>query len=352
MIRVLLCLASIAQPADASDAPTLDTVLRRHQQYLDRIHTVDATIEFRESVDRGTNWSVAMRYRWLKDGPRERVTMWANGYTDEGGVRRDKEVRSDTSFAPDETRILQRWDPEKPPPEPPSPANQYHGAAAQIAGPVRDGTISHQPPFYLMLAPTLTDYLPAAVRTGSNVSLARGMHNGLPIWDVRFGTKAGMEASYRVGLDPERGFAIVRHEVRSRAGVGVSEVVEFREVEDGLYFPVLIRQTSPDQPEKLYERRVTHLKVNEPVAPESLVVNFPTGMLVPDTRVVPRRLSIWGSDGPERTFKTPQEYWLYERGSASRQSANSSLWFLLATAATVVAVIVLCLIRGRIARAA
>ena len=66
----MLLLASITQ--GATGGMTLDRVLERHQQYLDRIHTVDATIEIWDSSDGGVTWSMTMRSRWLKDGPRVR----------------------------------------------------------------------------------------------------------------------------------------------------------------------------------------------------------------------------------------------------------------------------------------
>lgn len=353
MIAALLALGTIAQaPADGM---TLDEVLERHQRYLDRIHTVDATIEIWDSKDGGATWSMTAQYHQLKDGPRERLTLRASGSVDQGGVYREKAVRVDASYTGEETRHLQGWDAEHPPAEPPSPANRYHGASAQIGGAPRDETISRQPALLMMLAPTYEHYLPGAVRSGSNASLERVMLDGRTCWEIRFDTTVGIPASYRVTLDPRLGFAMVRHEARSKTSEpagGVSEAVEFREVEQGLFIPVRIRGIPSGQPNRIVERRVTSLKVNEPVAAEALTVKFPEDIAVSDTRTVPVVVSIWGTDGPKLTFKTSEEYRQYIERFLGRKPASLLGWFLGATAVLVAVAAVLLVVRRRIGRAA
>lgn len=354
MVAMLLVLSSLSQAT--RDGMTLEKVLERHQQYLDRIHTLDATIEVWDSKDGGTTWSVTMRYRWVKDGPRERTTSWSSGYTDPGGTFRQEEVRLDTSFAPGETRHLQGWDAEHPPTEQPSPANRYHKAMAQIGGGARNRTLSSTPPVLMMLAPTYEDYLPGAVHGGSNSSLERATHDGRACWDIRFSTQVGVPAVYRVTLDPTRGFAMIRQEARSQtkdpAG-GVAEVVEFREAEEGLFIPVRIRATSPDQPSRIVERRVTSLEVNEPVPAEALTVRFPEGMRVLDSRSSPNNVvTIWGTDGPALTFDTPAAYEEYTKSFFKRKPPTPNGWLLGATAISIAAAVVLLLVRRRLGNAA
>ena len=61
------------------------------------------------------------------------------------------------SLAPGESRHLNGWAPEKARDGPPSAANNYHLASADLAG-VRAGSSGSRPPLLLMLAPTLEEH--------------------------------------------------------------------------------------------------------------------------------------------------------------------------------------------------
>jgi hypothetical protein len=331
---------------------TLAQVVERHQRYLERIHTLDAEIETWESTAGGRSWSLTAREHWWKDGPRERYTTSAEGFIDPGGTYRNAPIRYDNSFAPGETRHLNGWDPSQRPAEMPSPANHYHGASGTIAGTVNVGSISARPPFLMMLAATANDYLPDAVRMGMNPAVEQVNLDGRECWAVKFETKVGVPAVVRVTLDPDRGYALVRREVKTKTETpsqGTTDVVEYREVEEGLFIPTRIRTLASNEPSHIYERRVTALKVNEPVRPETLTVKFPEGIKVQDIRSGSTELyHIWGQDGPTLTFDTRQKLLEYESSFFTRSRSSPFGGFLIATGVLIAVTVVLLVLRKRL----
>ena len=334
--------------------PTLDEVLHRHQQYLDRLHTLKATVEAWDSRDGGKTWSLAVRFRWFKDGPRERYTSQASGYTDPSGRFQAAEIRAENSFSPVETRMLTGWNAEHPPSEPPSPLNNFHGAAARIGSAPTNGSISGSPPAYMLLSPTPFDYLPGAVQAASRPSLSKITLNGRDCWEVSFKSIDGLPASYRVALDPARGYAIVRvvslTSTKPTQG-GVSEAIAFREVEDGLFIPILIRGSFSHEPGHITERRVTELNVNQPIADGDLLVRFPEDMGVMDTREGSQFVfHIWGIDGPKRTIRSSAEYQAFLR-NGFRHKQPVPPWAIGLMIASALAVVLLLMFRSRLRRA-
>jgi hypothetical protein len=326
MILLTTSLAALFS-AMPQDAASLDRVLDAHRSYLERIQTLEAEIERWESVDNGASWRLTGRDLWRKDGARERHTSWANGYYDVGGTFRPSELRLDYAYSPDEVRFLQGWDRENPPPTPPSPANHYHMASAILSGPTQKGSVSGTPPFLMMLAPTLDDYLPDAARHGSGRSLRRIEGDRGHSWEVAFDTAHGVPAEVRVTLDPNRGYAPSRQEIRTRgpkSGRSVAEVLEYKEVEPSLFIPTRIRLQTPDQRGPLREVRVKGLRVNEPLPSDALTFQFPEGVRVHDVRS--GVFHIWGSTEPRQTFASREEFERYERGLLKRKPSSTPLW--------------------------
>ncbi len=202
----------------------------------------------------------------------------------------------------------------------------------------------------LMLAPTLNDYLPAAVRKGSRVSRQTVDLNGHDGWTIRFDTNTGVPATVTVTLDPEKGYAVASTEVRTKTSTpadGRMQVLEYREVEPGLFIPVRIRGTGFSQPKGLIEQRVTRLQVNQPVRADSLVVNFPEGMKVQDTRNGSMELDhIWGKDKPRLTLDSREKLAAYERTFYQRNPGMGG--FLWVAAGLIVSAIALLNLRKRL----
>ncbi|GIW89320.1 MAG: hypothetical protein KatS3mg108_3644 [Isosphaeraceae bacterium] len=303
---------------------SLNRLLEAHQHYVDRIQSLEATWETYESRDGGSTWTMSSQDHWWKDGPRERYTSRAKGFFDLSGSFHSSEIHIESSFSPDETRYLSGWNRERPPSSLPSPVNGYHMADASIGGPTGSGSVSGRPPYLMMLAATLEDYLPDAVRKGASASV-RQIPGGL--WEITFEATLGTTPlSMGVALDPRRGFALARREVRPKEPSqprGVWEITEYQEVAPGLFIPTRIRIQSPDQPGHLREIRVTTLKVNKPLPAESLTLEFPEGMKVHDTRS--GAFHIWGSNGPRQTFPSREEFLQYERAFFKRKPPSTPL---------------------------
>ncbi|GIW89322.1 MAG: hypothetical protein KatS3mg108_3646 [Isosphaeraceae bacterium] len=321
------------------DPMSLERVLEAHRSYLERIHSLEAEIEGWKSVDGGANWTLTSRNRWRKDGPRERHSSWANGAYDVDGTFRPSELLFDYAYSPDETRSLQGWDWANPPSTPPSPANHYHMTSAILSGPTRTGSVSGIPPFLMMLAPTLDDYLPDAVRHGTATSLQRIEGDRGHRWEVSFETTHGVPAAIRVTLDPGRGYAPIRREIRTRGSKpahSVAEVMEYQEVEPSLFIPTRIQHRTTSQPGILREVRVKGLSFNKPVSADALTFDFPEGIRVHDTRS--GAFHIWGSNGPRQTFPSREEFLQYERTFFQRKPPSTPPWIYagasLALAAT------------------
>lgn len=330
-------IALVAMSWQSPQPMSLRRVLEMHQHYLDRIQSLDATMESYESRDGGSSWTLSSRERWWKDGPRERYTSSSNGFYDLSGTFRQSDIHLEYSYSPDETRYMNGWNREKAPSSLPSPANHYHMAAATIGGPATSGSLSGRPPYLMMLAATLEEYLPDAVRHASSSSLTQTADG---MWEVALDTTLGVPATMRVTLDPRRGFAIARREVASRGPEpqrGLMEVTEYQEVAPSLFIPTRIQIRTPDRPGHLREVRVTRLRVNEPLSPDFLTLQFPEGMKVQDTRS--GVWHIWGPHGPKQTFASKEELDRYERGFGFRGSSSLPLWIYAGASLTLAAVL-------------
>jgi hypothetical protein len=208
----------------------------------------------------------------------------------------------------------------------------------------------------MMLAPTLDEYLPAAVRLGSNVSLEKTIVGGKDCWTIGFETKVGVPAAHSVTLDPSRGYALIRHVSTTRTTNPLhdeSEVLEYAEVGSGLFVPRRIRITEKGKSTQLFDHRVTRLRVNEPVAQDALAIKFPEGMRVQDRRTGSLELfHIWGgNDAPKLTFETRKQLNEYETSFFVRKQTTSIAGFLLATLGTIAAATVLLIYRKRLTAA-
>ena len=327
MFLALLGLSTCLQ----TSPPRISEVIEAHRRYLERIHTINAEIENWNSSDGGKSWELISRTHWWKDGPRERFTTWAGKAFDAAKDDfRETNFFQDQSFAPNAARGLTGWDPAADRPDDPSPLNQYYRASGSMSGALPIGSISGDPPFLLMLAPYQLDYLPEMVQNSENVTIETEESTGDPV--IKFTLTGGAPELFRVTLDPKRGFAIRRVESTLPAEKNlrfVTEVTEFQEPEKGLFLPLTIRSTRRDKPSWIWERRVTGLKVNRPVASDLLQTEFPAGMKVRDAES--GFIHIWGDHEPALTFKTEQEFRDYEASFYKRRAASWIGWFLAAT---------------------
>jgi hypothetical protein len=243
---------------------------------------------------------------------------------------------------------LNGWDESKSFDAPPTPSNHYHRASASIGSATATASISGSPPYLMMLAPTLHEYLPDAVRHGTGATLKRVKSDRGDLWEIAFQTTVGVPASYRVTVDPSRGYALSRKELTTRTkenGRSQVDVLDYEEVEPGLFIPVRIRISIPDQPGTLRELRVKNLKVNQPVPADALTLRFPQGMKVQDTRK--NVAHIWGVDGPERTFATEAELVRYEQAILSKRSSPWPWLFIFGVASLLITAVLWRLLRSK-----
>jgi hypothetical protein len=315
-----------------SEEMSLERLLALNQQMLDRIRTLDATLEIWESEDGGATWTMTRRVRWLKDGPRERTIEWANGIGTASGAFVSTLYWRDQSFSPEETRVLVGWNPEQPPDRAPSPLNRFNGVRGDMSPPSSDDATRGYAPRLFYLAPLQTS-LAAAVAGDSNASVRPVTIGEHTCWEVVFDPKLPDAIAYRVTIDPARGHAIVRTELQT---TGLSQnrfgrnAISFVEIEQGVHFPTLVRQVYRRDPDTayIYERRLTGVKVNGPINPSDLTVTFPEDYAVYDHRTGSPSVYIWGTNAPKLTFSPKQfedsQLWLIARSFFSRKSVAST----------------------------
>jgi hypothetical protein len=191
---------------------TLDEVLDLHQQYIDRLQNIEATVETWVSNDQGTSWRLNSRDRWWKEGANERAYTWSGSLVDQAGHNIEQNVYLERSLSDGEYRELLGWNLDEPQKSPPSPANGYHGSTATIAKNVVLQSAALRPPLMLLLRSDLSATLPMAVHLGENQRLERTTINGHLAYVVHFNTVTGVRADISVTLDPAHAFAAVRRE--------------------------------------------------------------------------------------------------------------------------------------------
>lgn len=330
-----LVVAGLLLAATGESDPTAESLLARHQAYLDRIQTLEVRIESWASRDGGRTWSRQEECEWLKSGSRERYRQAAKGYVDLGGTYREHATWSDAAYQPGETRELHGWNPGAVFRDEPSAANQYHGASAVIAGTTAADSVSSGPPFLMMLSATMFSYLPQFYRTAARAQAPRLVEmDGARLWAFQ-----AEDAHYphpprfTIYIDPARSYAIVRREAEfnppGAASVpirAVHEVVEFAEPEPGLFLPTRVRMKDLSKPDELSEYRIRLVSVNRPIDEARLRLDFPPGMKVRDLKE--GSVHIWGNGAPRLTFQDEAQLRAHEASivTRSRSRSNPAAW--------------------------
>ena len=297
------------EPSPAS-APTIAEALDAYSRRLARIRTIEAEFGEYESLDGGATWAEIGRYWVWKDGPRNRFRRWSSQLIDMGGNRTDLDTWSDRSWSPEEVRSIDgngrhfaaRLS---------SPRHLYEGPFASLMKP-SDLSMSRLPDAMLMLSTSFDHDFAEDVRRDPNAAISVVGEPGRRRVEVRFVEtfRKGLSMTYLATLDPALGDAIRRVEYWRTPGgpsTGVAEVETFEEVEPGLFFPTRIRISEPGG--RTIERRAITLKVNGPIDPGSLVVEFPEGAAV--SAMPLETTHIWGAGGPRRTFRTRKDFDVY-----------------------------------------
>lgn len=107
-------------------------------------------------------------------------------------------------------------------------------------------------------------------------------------------------------LSPKAGYLIQKVEFSNGGG---REVLEFGEVQPGIFFPKRVAGIGARDSAPQIEFRVKHIEVNRPVRDEEFVLTFPEGAQVVDITGPTIRYHLWGqNDRSVSTFHTFDEY--------------------------------------------
>lgn len=198
-----------------------------------------------------------------------------------------------------EQRNLTGWDPENPFPLPldiTKNAGDYSRVMGVISprNPKTAGGIGLS---YLDM-PTLTGLL----KTSELFALAPSK-DGLISYEVKEGSN-GFFGGARLHIDPAHGYCVRR--IVFKGGI-VMEVEEFLAVDDGVWLPKKIRNTSA---ERIVVTQALSCAVNSPIAESDLDFPFPEGCVVHDP--LKKLTYLWGKDGPAKSFADTKELDSYQ----------------------------------------
>lgn len=139
----------------------------------------------------------------------------------------------------------------------------------------------------------------------------------------------------RIFLDPKVGFCVRRIErgplqksiKPSDKYTTLSEVQEFKDCGNGIFWPLRVATTSRRQGEKVGVDRRTEFtlhSINQPMPEEDFEIPFPDWLRIYDHSA--RRVIIWGPDDKPRMIFSPEEYeeWYSPRRADPRQDPNAS----------------------------
>ena len=309
-LLAMLCLTPQDPSGGSNSAPTLAEVLEASARGRDRIRSIEADYMNRGSRDGGVSWTESGRFWIWVDGPRRRLRQLTLHGIDMGTHVFEEDYWSETSWSLHQYRSLSNSGGIRPKSRPFS-ENLYSDMFASM-GTIGELSMTREPEYFLMLSTSMDDDFPEAVRRGSNASVAVVDGPDGPEVEVRYTSSFHQNRPYyhRVFLDPRRSHAIRRFEIRLTPNgppMNVTTAEEFTEVEPGLFMATRIRSVGSNG--LMQERRAISLRVNGPIDPESLVVEFPEGSLVSAEPIGTTHL--WGKSGPEITFRNRDELEMY-----------------------------------------
>lgn len=325
------------QPKDEV-GPLLD----RLETTLSAIQTLRATVVVRKSSDGGSHWRTTQTARLLMSGRNELVDTEFEGFSFRGQWRPEKSHRLDL-FEPSGHQSLNL--------QPPGAAGLDHAPASGPGGWVNP--IKAQMMFVCLNDTYRGVYNQSVVRKVKHVGDEVEVHLELK--------ERGLVRAHRWTFSPSRGGLVTRAQMDwvdqdakgpNKIRTSVREITDFWEPGPGLLIPKTIQAGPLNDPQDLTRIEITDVVCNEPIDPGEFRLPIPSGTIVVDHRR--NQYAIWGKDGPERTFETPEAFntWRTQQNSARfRQKSNTPYW--AGGLALLAAVILLALVahRRRLARA-
>ena len=321
MLILLLSAGLIGQSPDAItvEPPSLAEAVGANARMLARIRSIEVVTEDWSSRDGGATWHKGGEIRWWKDGDRQHYVATTTSVADAGGNLLGLEIQTEQSWSPSEARMLHRQGPSRDLATQ-APAREWPVTLSGASiSPPRNFDGDQLPASYILLAPTFEGSIAEAVESeaAAPVTIAAVGEPGAELVEVRFRSKVSPPLNvlpnmpilppmlgtmdHLVVLDPARGYAIQRYEALTQPTGpprNVVEALEYEEVEPGLFIPTKLRVSAG--PGRIVERRVTSLRVNGPIAPESLVVDFPAETWVES--FPSGTITVWGESGPGQVF--------------------------------------------------
>lgn len=357
MVPLLGLIVAATIPIQATQPVDL---IARHEDHLGRIYTFRAVLTARMSRDDGRSWEPLSETTVVRRGAEERSHETIHGSLLAGRWRDDHRDR-DVSYSASEKRLMDGYDPARPPslpltgseepeikgaifvPEPVGPAGRKSAWARALLF-LPDGAYS--------LRELYEGSRSREVRPGRD-------ERGRDTWEFHLDSR-GRQYRHVVSICPEHGYAISENRTRyvgdPASGLEpyelVESVVEFRRAGD-VWVPALIRGVGRFEETLTSELLVSEVEVNRPVADADVAMEFPAGTIVTDA--AGNAFHLWGEAGPARTFQDRAELVAFVRErerAAWRARRRSRDWGLpvAALAAATVALVGLLALRWRLTR--
>ncbi|WP_437192644.1 hypothetical protein [Planctomicrobium sp. SH527] len=305
---IYLCSSALAAPQD-----DIEALVRAHEENKSKITTLDVTLTCEEKFPNTTDYLNSGTVRWVKNRDHQRF--------DERILIRpssDKTVEhfNQTELGGDRGRSLRGWNPEHRLSTPLVPMNEpsaYWSVHGDIDSPTSNGLRRWAPELWLLFDVDVNRSLKEFLHTES-VTAEMLPRNGT-LHRLRLHDRKA-DKTIVCHLDEQHNWLIKKVELLDKDGVSSSrEVKAFTEPTPGTFFPSVIETTT----RRGFSVRITAsgVKVNEPVTPTDLTLEFPEGCKVTDK--TNGKIYIWGKNAPsltfhdEKTFEAWEEKFLLEK---------------------------------------
>ncbi len=292
--------------------PQCQALIDANAQTLDLIRTIQVTYSLvhSENPDPRPNETT-----WRREGRRERI--WnVGGHLEPTPEGRPRDIE-DLLIDGDTYKLLKNWDPTSP--QKITPTKQ--GTVRATTGPQTNVNATVLAPSALLhlevdMLPRRT--LSELAKVSPNVTCKGKVEvGGRDLWLISLETpeettKTTSKKHFDVYLDPQAGYMIRKLVVNANVmfsdgkivkDAHAHEVLEFKDFGDGIFVPIRIRHGSLEKWKS--ELVVKSIKVNEPIPPETFVLNWPKYAQIVHLPPVngKAKVEIWGEDEPIAEMK-------------------------------------------------
>lgn len=314
-----LALLAAGPPIDA------EALIKKHEDAVNRIHAICATIVLKMSDDGGKTWPVIYTTRVQRSGAKEKIVRKSEHHFVDNN---SKLVASKSILqilkTPEGTRLAVGIDPDDPPEEPVDVGMRSLTGRSllghlQAPEPYGEGGYNGYKggfwPWHLMLLPdaqySLRELWLASSKPAPTLERgADGAENSV----FRIARPDKM-FSYDISFNPKWPGILARRKMLDNEGkessfYGTESVVETQEPKPGIILPKIIRGRQGEPFNRPTEVTISDVLINEPIPDTEFQLRFPRGMIVRDG--VKNCLELWGDGGPSKVFK-PGEYEIWMR---------------------------------------